>query len=223
LEQNIPPTIIRSRRRTIAFEIRKDASLVVRAPLRISGSLISQLIEKRKGWIEEKQKLVREHLLLHPLRTFAEGEEFLYLGQKYRLCIHESSAPITFENAFLVSDRHTGSMRNLLIKWYRDEAHRLIIPRVAHFVALAGLSYNRASVSNARKRWGSCSSKGNLRFNWRLVMAPAEVLDYVVVHEVAHLAHLDHSRSFWQKVESLLPGYRHRRQWLKEHGPLLDI
>ena len=100
---------------------------------------------------------------------------------------------------------------------YKEQARVLFAQRCELYASRMGVSYERIALSNASTRWGSCSPKGNLRFNWRLVMAPSEVIDYVIVHELAHLKELNHSRRFWALVEAVLPSYRASKKWLREH------
>lgn len=102
-----------------------------------------------------------------------------------------------------------------------DRAREAIPPRVAHFAPLVGVSYGRITIRSQRTRWGSCSGKGNLNFNCLLTLAPPEVLDYVVVHELCHRKEMNHSPRFWAEVEKVLPDYRIHKQWLKEQGSAL--
>ncbi|MCM1048211.1 MAG: M48 family metallopeptidase [Clostridiales bacterium] len=101
---------------------------------------------------------------------------------------------------------------------YIEAAHEYIPKRVAYYNAMTGGSYNKIAIRNQKTRWGSCSSKGTLSFNWRLMLAPPAILDYVVVHELCHLTYMNHSAEFWNLVESVFPDYRAARKWLKEHG-----
>lgn len=101
---------------------------------------------------------------------------------------------------------------------YRRKARERIGQRTAYFAALMGVTYGRISIRSAKTRWGSCSSEGNLNFHWKLVLMPPEVLDYVVVHELAHRKEMNHSRKFWAEVKNVLPDYEKRRKWLKEFG-----
>lgn len=104
------------------------------------------------------------------------------------------------------------------IRALADQALQVIPERVRYYAPLVGVTYGRITIRNQRTRWGSCSSKGNLNFNCLLMLMPPEILDYVVVHELAHRKEMNHSPAFWAIVESVLPDYRERRQWLKEHG-----
>lgn len=106
-------------------------------------------------------------------------------------------------------------------KLYREQARAAIEQKCSYYALLMGVTYNRIAIRDQKSRWGSCSSKGNLNFNWRLVMAPAGVLDYVVVHELAHRKEMNHSKAFWNIVEKTMPEYRKYKLWLKENGKIL--
>jgi predicted metal-dependent hydrolase len=108
-------------------------------------------------------------------------------------------------------------------QWYKEQAYEVIEKRVNVFSYQYGFSPRQVKISSARTRWGSCSPNGTLNFSWRLVMAPLEVIDYVVVHELAHLHVKDHSSRFWQEVEKIMPDYKDRRKWLRIHGEKLSL
>lgn len=101
---------------------------------------------------------------------------------------------------------------------YRKKARLLFRQRAEYYASVMGVTFNRIAIREQRTRWGSCSSKKNLNFNWKLLLAPPEVLDYVVVHELCHLKQMDHSRAFWAEVAAILPDYKERKKWLREHG-----
>ncbi len=109
------------------------------------------------------------------------------------------------------------------VEWYRKQARQLITARVKHYADLLGLNVNKIRISNARKRWGSCSAKNNLSFTWRLILAPLEIIDYVVIHELMHIFEKNHSRRFWARVEEFYPDYRKIRKWLKQNSQLLRV
>ena len=109
------------------------------------------------------------------------------------------------------------------VEWYRKQARQVITVRVKYYADLLGLEVNKIRISNARKRWGSCSAKNNLSFTWRLILAPLEIIDYVVVHELMHIFEKNHSRRFWVRVEEYYPQYRKKRKWLKQNSHLLRV
>lgn len=113
--------------------------------------------------------------------------------------------------------------RNALEERYKEAARSYIPQRTAYYQTITGGEYHRITIRDQKTRWGSCSSKGTLSFNWRLMLAPPAILDYVVVHELCHLTHMNHSPAFWQAVEAAYPDYRSARAWLKEHGSELKL
>jgi len=108
-------------------------------------------------------------------------------------------------------------------RWYKKQARKVLSERVEHLAQKHGFEVNKTRISSARTRWGSCSQKGTLSFTWRLVMAPLEVIDYVVVHELCHLKEMNHSKASWAQVEAILPDYKKHRSWLKKQGRNLQI
>ena len=117
----------------------------------------------------------------------------------------------------------TDAQRTALTRRYIAAAKEYFPKRAAYFRQFTGGTYNRITIRDQKTRWGSCSARGTLSFNWRLMLAPPAILDYVVVHELCHLTHMDHSATFWQAVESVCPDYRSARKWLKEHGQELVL
>lgn len=216
--------IIRTRRRTIALEVARDASLIVRAPYNTPLDFIEKVVFKKRFWIKEKQEFVRDRYQKIVPKEFVSGEGFLYLGNMYKLEIVDVlDMPIIFNNGIKISRKNLDLAKEILIAWYKEQAYQKISERVDWHSSLSGLKYNKIKISDAQKRWGSCSAKGNLNFNWRLIMAPLRVIDYVVVHELAHLEENNHSKRFWNKIKIMLPDYEQYKEWLKENRHLLNI
>lgn len=216
--------VIRTRRKTIAICINPDGSVAVRAPLRTNDEYIKEFLSARKEWIIRKQRFIKQRDESRYRKKFLSGEEFLYLGYKYKLNIVDSAEPVlTFDNGFYLSSRHIKDALSVFTAWYKERVLEKIPARVNFYTAVTGAKYARIKVTSAKRRWGSCSGKGNLNFNWRLIMAPEEVIDYVVVHETVHLTVRNHSRDFWSKVEQLFPDYKICRKWLRNNGHLLVL
>jgi predicted metal-dependent hydrolase len=215
--------IIRSRRRTIALIITPDARLIVRAPLRAPAAMIDEVIREKSGWIRKKIGEMKEHPQLF-VHTYEEGEVFWFLGRPYPLhFVDEASAAIERTDRLCVSRPLNPDIRHGLRRWYMAEAHKEIHSRCMWFSMMTGYSPASVRITDARQRWGSCTHKGGLNFSWRLIQAPLEIVDYVIVHELVHLRQPDHSRKFWAKVEALMPDYKRRRKWLRENERLLRI
>lgn len=216
--------IIRTKRKSIALQVTDDAKLIVRAPFSLNDERIKEIVSKNRRWIEEKKKAIeaRNSKLSH--KEFVNGEGFLYLGRYYKLNIVEDQREaLKFEGAFYLSRHALPRAKETFIQWYKDKAFEKISERVRLYAEKRGYKYNKIGITDARKRWGSCSFRGNLNFSWRLVMAPLPVLDYVVIHELVHLEERNHAKSFWDKVKMLMPDFEGRRDWLKKNGYLLNI
>jgi predicted metal-dependent hydrolase len=216
--------LIRSKRKTIALIVRPDGTLVVRAPSRASNQQIERFVQEKAKWIEAKQELIRltDQKSLH--KSYVDGEHFLFLGEIYPLEIAiQADSPLSLNQRFLLRAGDRSRAEHLFEAWYREKASEVINARAQQLAIRHGFVYNRVKITSARTRWGSCTSHRNLCFTWRLVMAPLPVIDYVVIHELAHLRQKNHSRTFWELVGSLMPDYKIYRAWLKKNGYLLDL
>jgi predicted metal-dependent hydrolase len=215
--------IIRSKRKTIAIIVQRDGTVVVRAPLKAPEALIRQFVESKSGWINAKKAQAMKHPPL-AARQFKAGEKFPFLGQAYPLSVVKGQkAALKFENGFFLNERFLPNAQPVFEKWYKSAALRVLTARVNALATQHGFRYGKIRITSARTRWGSCSAKGTLSFTWRLVLAPMEVVDYVVVHELAHLQVKNHSKTFWAAVAALMPDYKRRMAWLKANGKFLTL
>ena len=213
------PQIIRSNRRSIALEIQSNGCLVVRTPKHISHSFIQKLLHEKQEWIAKKQKLILERQSLIVPRQYKEGEEYYYLGKKYKLDVVDNlSSPINFNEGFKISSLHKDNIQKLIKQWYRKQAKKIIPQCTEQLANQHNLSFSNIKVTSAERRWGSCSGKKTLNFSWRIIMLPPEIIEYIVIHELAHLKELNHSKNFWLEVKQMLPDYNKRKKWLKENS-----
>jgi hypothetical protein len=224
---DLPYQLIRSRnrRRTISLYIREDGAIALYVPFSTSRREIDRFLEERRPWIcrklAEKERRQKE-----TVRTFSDGEKFLFMGEWYPLAIEETEQGVPFRlhsGRFLLMRCYADEIRDLFIRWYQEEARERIIERTLFYGRRLLLSPEGIRITNARHRWGSCSRSNCLCFSWRIILAPLPVIDYVVIHELVHIREKNHSKRFWTRVESILPDYRQRRRWLKEYGHLLQI
>jgi len=218
-----PDRILRSCRRTVSLEITAEGELVVRAPLRAPENRILALVEEKRAWIEKKVAEAKNRPAPGK-RRFVAGDEFLYLGKTYTLdVLAGSDAAVTLGDRFYIGDQRLSECRDLLIAWYVQKAKVILPARVAGVAAILDYAPKKIRVSDAKRRWASCSTTGTLSFSWRLVLAPPEVIDYIVVHELVHLRQPDHSDMFWKKVGEAMPGYAEHRRWLRENERMLAL
>lgn len=204
--------------------ITKDARLVVRAPLRLPLKDIERFVEDKQNWIANKKRLVLSRL--EHAKNFAaqEGGQFLYLGISLTLVMRDKVKSIMLERdnlIFPLSKREDAIA--LIKKWYKKQARLILERRLAEISQITGIPYQACRITSARRRWGSCNSRNNIQLTWRLVMASQKAIDYVIVHELCHVVHKNHSRDFWNKVREILPDFNTQRKWLKDNAYLLDV
>ncbi len=213
--------LVRSKRRSIALSIAPDATLVVRAPLAVSLKYIEALVEKQKVWIYKKKQLALRN---GPVKSkqFINGEEFLFLGETYKLKIQDCWE-IELKDELIFPERYLVKAKTRIIAWYKEQAFEKITESAAHYSRISGWKYKTINITSAKGRWGSCSASGSINFSWKLIMAPFDVVEYVVVHELAHVTEKNHSPRFWNKVKNILPDYKIQEKWLKENGKNLIL
>ena len=211
--------LIRSRRKTIALIVTRDGKLVVRAPLRTSRADIDAIVTKKSDWIRTRQAEMMARPKT-PVLDFKDGASFPYLGKPHPLQIsaHGPLRPALRNGIFLLSADSIPQAKSHFLAWYKRQARIVLAERVKFHASRLGLAPGSLRISSARTRWGSCSARGTLSFTWRLVLAPLEVIDYVVVHELVHLEIKNHSRVFWQRVQAAYPGTPAARRWLKANS-----
>jgi predicted metal-dependent hydrolase len=215
--------LIRSKRRTIALIIERDGSFTVRAPMRAPHAAIETFIQQKADWItraREKMKLIEPTLG----KQYADGEKFLFLGSSFDLKLVElQKHSLHFDSGFTLARAAQAKGEQVFTRWYKARALEIITERVKKCSQQYNFTPKQVKISSAKTRWGSCSSNGALNFTWRLVMAPLDVIDYVVAHELVHLRVKDHSNKFWKAVEAIYPEYKKQRKWLREHGEKLNL
>ncbi|OGV50686.1 MAG: hypothetical protein A2X49_14075 [Lentisphaerae bacterium GWF2_52_8] len=216
--------ILRSPRRTVGLEVRPDARLVIRAPLRLPLSEIENIVSSKHAWIIRQQ--LRARTLQHKKqeRNFIDGDKFLFRGDSWPLKLtDEESDGLRFEQGFFLPRHLQPEAPALFSAWYRNEAEKIIPSRVMEIAENFKFKVCRIRLSSASGRWGSCGAGGTLNLNWTLILAAPAVLDYVIAHELAHLREMNHSARFWQEVSFLCPDWQRHRKWLRQHQELLSF
>lgn len=222
--------LIRSKRKTISISFDRNGELLVKAPVWLPKKQIDVFVEEKSEWINTnririqraKEEAVKNRLHLE------SGDELYFLGEKRTLTViredRKRSKVICAMDRLLLYVPYEADYehkREQLEKWYRKEAAALLSEKAEEFAERLQVTYEDIRIKDQKSRWGSCSSKGNLNFNWRIIMAPEMICDYVVIHELCHLVYLDHSEKFWRLVESICPGYKQYKKWLKINGQRL--
>jgi predicted metal-dependent hydrolase len=215
--------LIRSKRRrkTVSLHIKEDGRIVLYVPYHTPKGEIERFIKEKESWvikkITEKKRSFKE-----TEKAFTPGEKFLYLGESYPLEVRETDGkelPLKLSfGKFILDKDHLEEARDLFAHWYKREAKEKIEGRVHYFSNRLQLFPRGIKITGAKSRWGSCSRDNRLSFSWRMIMAPFQIIDYVLIHELVHIREKNHSKKFWTSVEAILPDYRKHRFWLKENG-----
>jgi predicted metal-dependent hydrolase len=226
----IPYAIRRSDRARRARIVVDASGVEVVVPRRMPLREVEPFVAEKQAWIERTLVRYRRAAAVGPRVELRDGGSVPYLGQDLLLRVlvergrvRSHVAPRPGMLVVKVPDAREETLRDALERWYRKRAREEVAPRLDAATARAGTSYSRLTVRGQRTRWASCSDGGSMSFNWRLLLAPAEVLDYVVEHEVAHLEVMGHGRRFWSLVECRCPDYREHERWLRRYGSTLHL
>lgn len=207
------------KRKTLGLVVERDKSVVVLAPTGTSREVLDAFVEKKKFWLFEKINYSPKFGEPKPETPFASGKAIAYLGKNYKLdVVKEAVDGIAFQGKFLIAEHNLQRGKAILEQWYKQKAKEKITPLVERYARQLGVEYNDILISDLKYRWGSCTLKGNLNFNWRLIKAPQFVINYVVIHELAHLIELNHSERFWNIVRVQMPNYLEAKEWLRGNG-----
>lgn len=205
--------IFRSSRKTLSIEVSFSGEIIVRAPLKLSNEKITDFVNKQSSWI--LKKLTQ---LDYSTQSTAE-ESAYYLGNKYYVIIDKDlKVPFKFEKAFYISDKYARLKQEVLSSWFKVEAHNYIIPKFIEMAEKYSIKFNSVSITKATRKWGSCNNKRNINFSLRLIMADPKAIEYVIVHELAHLIELNHSVNFWNEVKKIMPDYKEHEKYLRLNG-----
>lgn len=181
------------------------------------------LLEENAAWVIEKKQKYDSYREQIPERRFEPGETLPYLGDPHEIVVMQRSISEVAEGELRLAEHHVSqtSVKRALEMLYRRKARERFEDRADAYAEEIGVEYRKIEVRNQRTKWGSCSTTGTLGLNWRLMMAPPEVIDYIVVHELAHLRVSDHTDAFWSLVAEHDPDYEKHAEWLEEHGTQL--
>ncbi|NJD03914.1 MAG: M48 family metallopeptidase [Ruminiclostridium sp.] len=228
--QRIEFTVVFRNRKTMLIEVEAPKTITVTVPVGTAENKILEMVKTKSKWIVKKLFDIKDMEYRKRTRQYVNGESFIYMGRNYSLQIILDYKAIPPEAKLirgkicvytcLKDDR---LVRLALENWYKDKAREKIQERINYYQPYFDVKPAKITVKDQKKRWGSCSSRKSLLFNWKCIMAPSPVLDYIVVHEMCHLVHMNHSKEFWQLLKRVLPDYENRKAWLKNNGVKCDL
>lgn len=229
-DENITYEVLRSHRSTADIVIERDGRILVRAPETVSDERIEDIVESKRYWIYKTLAEWRDLNATRILREYRNGEGFLYLGRSYRLSlIADQSEPLLLKGGRfclrrdLVDRGEIADAQSAFRDYYIARGRERIGQRVAYYAPKVGIVPGSVEVRELGHRWASYYPNGNLAFHWKCMMAPQTIIDYIVVHELCHFHQLDHTEAFWNEVDKVMPDFRERKEWLRDHGAGLDV
>jgi len=232
--------LIKSKRKTITISVDSKGNVLVKAPSRLTDEKILELVKNKSSWIERKLLLVEKVVGKTRERQYVNDEIFYYWGKecslqlivdatkkKLNVNIYDDKLVVTIPTSKvgIINEDiiYESIIKVALTKWYKQMAKVKISERVTYYESFFLEKPGSVIVKEQKKRWGSCSQDGTLRFNWRIIMAPEYIVDYIVVHEMCHLRYMNHASEFWNLVELILPDFKIRKDWLKKNGITLEL
>ncbi|NIJ45147.1 hypothetical protein FHR24_001586 [Wenyingzhuangia heitensis] len=218
-------TIHKSARKTVSIFVERDGSVSARVPEKLEEEEIEEILKAKEyqifknlaEWTQLNQNAVE--------REYVNGQSFLYLGRNYRLrFVEDNIEGLQFiKNKFLINKEEKHRAKELFVKFYKNKLLTKIHPIIDQYKMQLGVEPKQIKIMELQNRWASCTSNGNVNFHWKCAMAPIDVLQYIVVHELAHLIHLNHTAEFWNEVDKILPNYESQMNWLKLNGAGMDL
>lgn len=218
-----PDYIERSNRKTLSLAVMKDGNVVVKAPLSVKDETIRRFVEDKQNWIKEKLFIISQTKA--KFDDVVSYKKFLLYGNKYSLILADVKRIETNDQFQIVLPKKTEQDKVLkaLKTWYKKIAKQILADRLAFLESRVKLKSTVMKITDSKGRWGSCNSKGLICFNWRVIMLPPAIIDYVIIHELCHLVEMNHSKNFWKLVEKFLPKAPELKAAIKEYGFLLSL
>jgi len=217
-------------RQTTDIVIERDGRIMVRPPGRLSPEQVDEAVLSRRRWIYRNLAEWRELNAARVVREWVNGEGFLYLGAAYRLLlVPEQDQSLRLKDGrfqllrSVVDAGGSEAAQEAFKSFYIARGRERLGQRIQHFAPRVGVQTGVVQIKELGYRWATSLASGELQFHWKCMMAPAKVIDYIVVHELCHLHHRDHTARFWNEVDKVLPDYRDRKDWLRKHGAALDL
>ena len=221
IDDGLSIKIIRTKRRKTASIIIADGLVKAVVPDQISDFTIKELVRKRMPWIRKKLQDKSYTTYVKP-KEYVDGENFLYLGDTYQLQSFISDlSSVDVTNSYIsvsLPKQSKESIKDLMTHWYVEKATEILTEKTGNYAKIIGVLPHLISVRDFKSKWGSCSIEGKISYNWRIVMAPHRILDYVVIHELCHMLEHNHSKEYWRHVKTYCNDFKECRKWLKLNG-----
>lgn len=217
-------------RQTTDIVIERDGLISVRPPLRMTPEQVDETVFSKRMWIYRNLAEWRDLNATHVIREWVNGESFRYLGSSYRLLlVSDQDEPLKLKDgrfqlqSSIIESGGKDAAHQSFISFYKEKGLSRLTKRVSYFASKVGVIPGAVTIKDLGYRWALCLKGGDLHFHWKCLMAPLSIIDYIIVHELCHLHHRDHSDAFWNEVDKVIPDYRERKEWLRIRGVELDL
>lgn len=219
----VPDYIERSNRKTLSLTVLKDGNVIVKAPISMRDETINKFVEEKQDWIRSKLAIVNQTKT--KFDDIIHYQKFLLYGNRYSLLLSDVKKIETNDAFQIVIPQKTEKEKitKSLKSWYKKIAKQVLFDRLAFIESRVRLKSKAVKINDSKGKWGSCNSMGTISLNWRVVMLPPRVIDYVLVHELCHLVEMNHSKKFWELVNKFLPNVQELKKEIKEYGILLNL
>lgn len=217
--------LIRSNRKTVSIHIERDGSVSARIPEKISEDEILKVLKSKEYQIHKNLAQWSQLNETKVDREYVNGQSFLYLGRNYRLQLKDEKIEgIEFKKGyFFLSYSKKDKAKELFVNFYKDKLKDKLNPIINRYKGLLNVNPKDVKVMELQNRWASCTTKGNVNFHWKCAMAPIDVLNYIVAHELTHLIHQNHTKEFWNELDKIMPNYEKQKKWLSTNGVQMDL
>lgn len=217
--------LIKSKRKTISIHIERDGSVSARIPENISDEDIYKVLKSKEYQIHKNLAQWSQLNQTKVDREYVNGQSFLYLGRNYRLqIVDEKIDSLVFnKGCFQLSKHKKNQAREFFIDFYKEKLKEKLQPILKNYIGQLDVKPKEIKIMELQNRWASCTTKGNVNFHWKCAMAPIDVLNYIVIHELTHLIHPNHTKDFWNELDKILPNYDKQVHWLKTNGAGMDL
>lgn len=217
--------IKKSKRKTLSIYVERDGKITVLAPIDKADDEIEKIIKSKEYQIYKHHTNWEQLNDAKVHREFVNGQSYLYLGRNYRLeLVDVAKKPLMLKNGlFILQKKELLKAKQHFIAFYKEMGIKKISGRIDNFAKRLGVEFSKFRIIELKNRWASCSEKGMINFHWKCFMAPLDVLDYIIVHELVHLKHKNHTKSFWNEIDKILPDYDKHVHWLRDNGAGMDL
>lgn len=228
--KNLKMELIYSQRKTIGLKIDNNGDIKITAPTGITYEMLNLALDKKYNWLLKNREELLKKSQKKIIRKYISGEKYFYLGKEYNLKIIKDiylkkvQVNIWDENIIIYcKNSNSDEIRRILEKWYRNKTLEIAKERIKFYIQFFDKEPLEIKVKEQKKRWASCTYDNKILINWRCSMAPINIFDYVIVHEMCHMDVKNHSKEFWNRVKEIIPDYKVRDKWLKENSIKMEL